>query len=64
MADFHQMVIHHIGQMIGRHAICFKQYLQINLRPVNADLAAQHIVKGALPFSGHIHAHHMGFTLG
>ena len=58
------MVINDVGQMIGRQAIGFHQYLHIDLFPVNINLAAQHILHFADSFSGNLHSNDMRFSSG
>ncbi len=59
MRDAHQVIVDHIGQMIGRHAIGLEQDLGIHLRPIHLDGATQHVLDHTGPIGRHLHSHHM-----
>ncbi len=40
MSDLHQVIVDHIGQMVGGQSIRFKQDLRIHHAPVELDDAA------------------------
>ena len=50
MADFHVVIIHYIGEMVGGKTIGFANHLVVDLSPVNGYLSAKLIGEGA--FSG------------
>lgn len=45
MGDLHQVVVNHIGQVIGREAVRFEQDQVVQLRAVVGDLAANQVVE-------------------
>ncbi len=63
MGDLHQMIIHDIGQVVGRHAVGLEQDLCIHQRPVQLHGAAQHILDFTAAVRGHTHANHVRRTV-
>ena len=59
MGNFHEVIIHHISEMVSWHAVRLNQYLHIDLRPGDIYLATQDIFKFALTVSRNLHANHM-----
>ena len=55
VGDLHQMIVHHVGEMIGRQAVGFKQDLRVDHTPVKLNGAAKHILNSAdtLPLRHH-----------
>ena len=62
MADFHQMVVHDVGEVISGQPIGFDQYGHVDLGPLNADLTAQQIIENAFTFPWHAQADYMSFA--
>ncbi len=60
--DAHQVIIDHIGKVVGRHAIRLEQHLHVDLRPLELDFAAQHVAHLTDALARHPHAHHRRFT--
>jgi hypothetical protein len=58
VGDLHQVVVDHVGQVIGRKAVRLEQNLIVDLRVVELHLAAQPIDEHRLARAGHGHAHH------
>ncbi len=56
VGDLHQVIIHHVGQVVGRHAIGLEQDLRIDLGPLDLDLAAQHVLDHTGTAFRHVHA--------
>ncbi len=48
VGDAHQMVVNHIGQMVGREAVRLDEHLVIDLGVVDCDFASQEIDDRAL----------------
>ena len=46
------MIIHHIREMISRHAVALHEHLHIDLGPGDFDGASEQIVDDAAPRSG------------
>ena len=59
VCNSHQMIVHHDGQMIGRHTVGFYQHLHIDLRVGDTDFAPQTIRKRAFSLCWHPHTNHM-----
>jgi len=59
MGNAHQMIVHHIGEVIGGHAIRLQQYLHVDLLPGDFDLTPQAIIDDADALLRHFHANHM-----
>jgi len=62
MRDAHQVVIDHVGEVVGRHAVGLQQHLHVDLRPLEVDLPAQHVLHLAHALARHLHAHHVGLA--
>ena len=55
----HEMIVHHIGKMVGRKAVALEQYLVIDTRILKRDLSPEQIPHGALPIPRHREAYHV-----
>ena len=44
VCDFHQVIIHNIGQVVSRHAIAFEYYFIIQLIAAESDIASDAIL--------------------
>ncbi len=64
MGDAHQVVIHHVGQEVGRQAVILHQHLHIHAVPWNFDVATEHVRNHADTFARHLHADHMRLASG
>ena len=62
MSDTHQVIVHHVGQVIGRQTVRLHQHLHIHLLPGDVDLAAQHVLHLADAVGVNLHAHHVWLT--
>ena len=62
MGDLHQVVVHHIGHVIGRHAVGLEQHLHVDGFPGNVDLAIDAIHELAGAFGWDLHPHHGGLA--
>ena len=60
MGNAHQVIVHHIGKVVGGHAVGFQQNLIVQLAVVHLDMAVNHIVKAGHAFAGHFLADHIG----
>ena len=52
MRDLHQMVIHHIGKVIGRHAVTLEQDRVEDRAALDLDVTADQIMHTGNPFQG------------
>ena len=64
VGDFHQVVVHHRGQVIERPAVGFDQDVIVQLVVAVGDVAADDIVAGDGAFAGHLEANDMRFPGG
>ena len=64
MGDVHQVVIHNIGEVIGREAVCLHQNLVIQLRIIHGDITINHVMEGGCAAFGHFLANNEGFACG
>ena len=51
--DAHQVVVDHVGEVIGRKAVALEQDLVVHLRVVDRDVAAEQVVDDALALARH-----------
>ena len=61
VGDCHVVIVHHIREVVGRHAITLHEHLHIDLGPGNFDGTPEQIVDDAAPCLRDLHADHMGF---
>ena len=62
----HQMIVHHIGKIIGREAVALYQYHIVKLRIVHGDITVDIIMEYSRAFGGIIlpyHKRHAAFKL-
>ena len=64
MGDPHQMVVHHIGKIIGRIAVRFDQDHIVQLRILHRDISVDLVVEHRFAFRGVILSDHIGHTSG
>ena len=60
----HQVVVHHVRQVVGREAIRLQQHRVFQRPRVDRDLAADEVGEADLPLQRHLQAHDTGFTAG
>ena len=60
--DAHQVVVDHVGQVVGRKAVALQQDLVVDLRVVDRDVAAQQVVDDALALARHRQPHDVGLA--
>ena len=64
VADLHQVVVHHIGQMIGRVAVGLEEHQVVQAGVVHGDVAVEYVMEGGLALQGDLEAHHRHDALG
>ena len=64
VCDVHQVIIDHVGEMIGRESIRFPKHLMIHLRPRYSNLIAKLVMKNALSLSADIESYYIGSSVG
>ena len=67
MGDPHQMVVHHVGEVVGGVSIGFNEDHIIQLRVIHTDIAVNVVVEGGGPLLGVIltdHEGHSGLQIG
>ncbi|MBA7654993.1 hypothetical protein ES703_62890 [subsurface metagenome] len=62
MAYLHQMVVNHVGQVIGRVAIRFEQDIVIQGAVLHRNLPPDDITEAGLSLERHFEPHHRGDT--
>ena len=62
MGNAHQVVVHHVGEVVGGHPVAFDQDLVVQLGIVHLDVAVDHIVKGGDPLGRDLLPDHIGFA--
>ena len=60
MGDAHQMVVHHIGEIVGWIAVGFDQDHIVELRVLHRDIPVDLIMKNCLPVCGIVLPDHIG----
>ena len=63
MADSHQVIVHHVGEMVGGQTVGLDQHGHVHLGPLNADFAAQQILKPAFAFARHAQTDDVRFAV-
>ena len=58
MRDFHHVIVHHVGQVVGGIAVGFQQYLVVNLPVVDGDRVAKGVMHHRAAFLRNLEAHH------
>ncbi len=58
VADLHQVIVHHVGQVIGGIAVRLEQDNVLQGRIVHRGRAAQHVVEGGLSLQWGLEADH------
>ena len=56
----HQVVVHHVCEVIGGHAVCLYEYVVIKVGVVYRDGAEHHVGKAGGAFCGHVLADDVG----
>src|SRR5690606_3005840 len=64
VGDLHQVVVDHVGQVVGGQTVGLHQHLHVHLFPGNLDLPTQHVIDHADTVLGDLHAYHVGFAGG
>ena len=64
MADFHQMVIDDVGQMVGRHTVALEQDLVVQGVGLHLHLAANQVVHDDFAVFGDEETHRVGCAVG
>src|SRR5690606_40346115 len=64
VGDAHQVIIHHVGEVVGGHAVGLEQHLHVHLGPGNLDDAPQAIIEGTDALLRDFHADHVGHAGG
>ena len=59
MGDIHRMVVHDVGQVVGRHAVGLVQHLVVQLAQPEGDVAPDHVVHRDFPFGRDLEPHHV-----
>ena len=59
MGDLHQVVVHHIRHMVGRHAVGLQQHLHVDGFPRDFDRAVDAVDELARALGRDLHAHDM-----
>jgi hypothetical protein len=54
VADAHEVVVDHVGEVVGREAVRLEQHLVVDLGGVEADRAAEQVVDLELTPGGHL----------
>ncbi len=62
VGDPHQVIVHHVGEVVGREAVALQQDLVVHLRPLEADLAAQQVADDHRLVLGHGEADDVGLA--
>ena len=60
--DLHQVIVDHVGQMVGRPAVGLHQNLHVDRVPVEGDRTAQQVVDRADSLARHFHPNGEGFA--
>ena len=60
MGDAHQMVVHHVGEVVGGHAVGLDEDLVIQRGVVHLDVAVHHVLKAGGAGFGHFLADDVG----
>ena len=64
VGDAHEVVVHHIGKVVGGHTVGLDQDLVVHLAVVHPDVAVHHIVKAGHALLGDLLADNIGFPGG
>ena len=67
MGDPHQMVVHHVGEVVGGVSVGFNEDHIVQLRVIHTDIAVNVVVEGGGPLLGVIltdHEGHSGLQIG
>ena len=62
MGNFHEVIINHIGQVVGWHAIALKEHLVIHIVGVHANPTANNVLKLYLMVARQFHADYIRLT--
>ncbi len=54
MGDAHEVIVHHVGEVIGGVAVGLDEDLVLQLGVVHLDMAVDRVVKGGDPLAGHL----------
>ncbi len=57
--DVHQMVIHHVRQVVGGKAVALQEHLVVHGVPLELDVSAYLVLEGDGPFVRDLHADHV-----
>jgi hypothetical protein len=57
MRNLHQVVINNNRQVIGRHSVCFQEYLIIHLIAVEMNITTDHVVEIDVFIFGHAYTY-------
>ncbi len=60
MRDTHQMVVHDIGKVVGRHAVCFQEYLVVQFAALKNDVAPDQVLHVYVHAGFHFQANDVG----
>ena len=64
VADLHQMVVHHIGQMVGGKTIALQKHQIVQRLVLESDRAVQHVLKRSLALQRCLQSDHRCDSLG
>ena len=64
VGDAHQVVVHHVGKVVGGHAVGLDEDLVVHLAVVYLDVAVDHIVKAGHALAGDLLADDIGLSGG
>jgi hypothetical protein len=64
VGDAHEVVVHHVGQVVGRETVGFQQHLVVDLAPVEGDGPAEFVGDGDVASVRHGQADHVLLTGG
>ena len=62
MTDLHQMIVDHVGQVIGRIAVALEEHDVVELVIREGDFSAQQVLNRALALLRHGEANDMGLA--
>ena len=62
VGDLHEVIVHHIGEVVGRHAVALKEHLIVEQVRLHAHLATDEVVQHDGVEFGDLEADHIGFA--
>ena len=62
MGDGHQVVIHHVGEVVGGQAVGLDEHVVVQRRAVYLHVAVEQVVKAGLALGGHVLADDVGLA--